>query len=47
MSIEMKPIGYVSTDTDTIPRGRNKSDVEGSLIINKSYIDGLLGIRPG
>lgn len=33
MSIEMEPIGFVSTDAGTIPRNWTVSDVEGTLVI--------------
>jgi tRNA (Thr-GGU) A37 N-methylase len=47
MPIEMEPIGFVSTDTETIPRSWSVSDVKGTLVINESYVDGLRDIKPG
>jgi tRNA-Thr(GGU) m(6)t(6)A37 methyltransferase TsaA len=47
MSIELKPIGYLSTDAEKIPRSWDISDVEGDLILDKSYIDGLRDLKPG
>jgi len=47
MSINIKPIGYVSTDADKIPRHWTVSDVEGTLVINSEYTDGLRGIEAG
>jgi tRNA-Thr(GGU) m(6)t(6)A37 methyltransferase TsaA len=47
MSVEMKPIGYVSTDADNIPRSWEISDVEGDLVFDESYKDGLSDIIPG
>ena len=47
MTIEMKPIGYVSTDVKEVPRSHSVSDVEGSLIIDKFYLEGLSDIGPG
>ena len=47
MSIEMNPIGYVSTDVQEIPRSWKVSDVEGSLKIDEAYLEGLREIRPG
>ena len=41
MSIEMKPIGYVSTDVEEVPRSWSVSDVEGTLVINEIYLEGL------
>jgi tRNA-Thr(GGU) m(6)t(6)A37 methyltransferase TsaA len=47
MSIEMKPIGFISTNAETIPRSWTVSNVEGALIIDESYLEGLRDIRPG
>lgn len=47
MSIEMKPIGYVSTDAKEVPRSWSVSDVEGSLVIDEIYLEGLRDIKPG
>ena len=47
MSIQMKPIGYVSTDAEEIPRSWAVSDVEGALVIDESYLEGLRDIQPG
>lgn len=47
MDIDMTPIGFVSTDTDMIPRSWTVSDVEGSLVIDESYLEGLRDIEPG
>jgi tRNA-Thr(GGU) m(6)t(6)A37 methyltransferase TsaA len=47
MSIKMKPIGYVSTDAKEIPRSWIASDVEGALVIDKAYLEGLRDIQPG
>jgi len=47
MSIEMKPIGYVSTDVEEVPRSWSVSDVEGSLVIDEIYLEGLRDIKPG
>jgi tRNA-Thr(GGU) m(6)t(6)A37 methyltransferase TsaA len=46
-SIEMKPIGFVSTNAETIPRSWAVSDVEGTLVIDESYLEGLRDIQPG
>jgi len=43
----MKPIGYVSTDADKIPRSWEISEVEGALVFDESYIKGLSDIKPG
>ena len=47
MGIEMKPIGFVSTDAKEIPRNWKVSDVEGTLMIDKTYMEGLRDIKPG
>lgn len=47
MSVEMEAIGYVSTDAKEIPRSWAISDVEGTLAIDETYLEGLTGIRPG
>ncbi len=47
MSVEMKPIGYVSTDADRIPHSWEISDVEGALVFDECYIEGLSDIKPG
>jgi tRNA-Thr(GGU) m(6)t(6)A37 methyltransferase TsaA len=47
MGIEMKPIGFVFTDAKEIPRSWTVSDVEGSLVIDEFYLEGLSDIVPG
>ena len=47
MPIEMEPIGFVSTDAETIPRSWSVSDVKGKLVIDESYVEGLGDIKPG
>ena len=47
MIIQMKPIGYVSTDAEEIPRSWAVSDVEGTLTIDESYLEGLRDLQPG
>ena len=47
MSIELEPIGFVRTDAKEIPRHWRISDVEGALIINEKYREGLKDIEPG
>jgi tRNA-Thr(GGU) m(6)t(6)A37 methyltransferase TsaA len=43
----MKPIGYVSTDAKEIPRSWTMSDVEGALVMDETYLEGLRDIQPG
>ena len=45
--ISMEPIGYISTNVEIIPRTWQISDVEGSLIIDERYGEGLENIKPG
>lgn len=47
MTTEMKPIGFVSTNAETIPRSWSVSDVEGALVINESYVEAIRDIKPG
>jgi tRNA-Thr(GGU) m(6)t(6)A37 methyltransferase TsaA len=47
VSIEMSPIGFVSTDAGAIPRSWTVSDVEGDLVIDESCLEGLRDIQPG
>jgi tRNA-Thr(GGU) m(6)t(6)A37 methyltransferase TsaA len=46
MTIEMKPIGYVSTDAKEIPRSWTVSNVEGALVMDEAYLEGLKDIKP-
>jgi len=43
----MIPIGTVHTETTQIPRFWSCSDVEGTLLIDEKYREGLKGINPG
>ncbi len=47
MSIGFRPIGFVRTEADKIPRHWSVSDVEGTLVIDEEYAEGLRDIRPG
>lgn len=47
MNVEMNPIGFVSTDETEIPRSWKVSDVEGRLVIDEIYLEGLREIEPG
>jgi len=47
MKIEMKPIGFVSTDAEDIPRNWKVSDLEGDLIVDEIYKDGMREIEAG
>jgi tRNA-Thr(GGU) m(6)t(6)A37 methyltransferase TsaA len=47
MPIEFKPIGYVRTEAATVPRHWSVSEVEGRLVIESQYQEGLKDIEPG
>ena len=47
MSIEMEPIGFVSTDAKELPRSWSISNVEGDLVMDEFYLEGLRDIKPG
>lgn len=42
-----KPIGYVKTTAESVPRHWTISDVEGEIIINPEYKEGLRDIKAG
>lgn len=45
--IVFKPIGYVKTKAKDIPRHWTISEVEGELVIEPIYQEGLRDIKPG
>jgi tRNA-Thr(GGU) m(6)t(6)A37 methyltransferase TsaA len=45
--IEFKPIGFVKTDVSTVPRHWTISDVEGMIVIDEMYTEGLKDIKIG
>jgi tRNA (adenine37-N6)-methyltransferase len=47
MGIELEPIGFVHTAAKEIPRHWSISDVEGELVIDEEYLEGLKDIEPG
>ncbi|HJQ27862.1 MAG TPA: SAM-dependent methyltransferase, partial [Rubrobacter sp.] len=47
MSIELMSIGFVRTHTEELPRHWSVSDVEGTLVIDEIYSEGLRDIEPG
>ena len=47
MSIELRPIGFVRTDAEELPRHWSVSEVKGTLVIDEEYAEGLRDIRPG
>lgn len=42
-----KPIGYVRTSADSVPRHWSVSDLEGEIVINPEFKEGLRDIKPG
>ena len=47
MSIEIKPIGILHTDAKKLPRQWTVSDVEGTLVIEDRYLEGIKDIEAG
>src|ERR671912_1216312 len=47
MSIEFRPIGSVRTDAEELPRHWSVSNVEGTLVIDEEYAEGLRDIEAG
>jgi tRNA-Thr(GGU) m(6)t(6)A37 methyltransferase TsaA len=45
--IQFKPIGFVKTDVSTVPRHWTISDVEGMIVIDEMYTEGLKDIKIG
>ena len=47
MSVTMEPIGFVQTAAQRVPRHWSVSDVEGVLIIDEKYLQGLKDVKAG
>jgi tRNA (Thr-GGU) A37 N-methylase len=47
VSIEMNPIGFVRIDAEKVSRSWRASDVEGALVVDEAYKEGLADIEPG
>lgn len=47
MSVIFEPIGFVQTQARTLPRHWSVSEVEGDLVLDESYVVGLIGMSPG
>ena len=45
MGIELRAIGFVRTDAEGLPRHWSISDVEGTLVIDEEYSEGLRDIE--
>lgn len=47
MKLELAPIGVVRTAATDLPRHCSVSDVEGRLVVDERYVDGLRDVEPG
>jgi len=47
MSIVMEPIGMLRTEVEKVPRHWTVSELEGKLVIDEKYREGLRDIKPG
>ena len=47
MGIQLKAMGFVRTDAEELPRHWSVSDVEGTLVIDEEYSEGLRDIEAG
>ena len=47
MKIELSPIGFVKTDAEKVARHWTISDVEGAIVVDEHYKDGLKDIKAG
>lgn len=47
MKIEFEPIGFVRTEAENLPRHWTISDVEGLIVVDKRYEEGLRDIKEG
>jgi tRNA-Thr(GGU) m(6)t(6)A37 methyltransferase TsaA len=47
MKIEMEPIGFVHTEAEKLPRSWTVSEVEGRLVVEKEYLQGLKDFQAG
>lgn len=47
MKIVFKPIGFVRTEAENVPRHWTVSEVEGAIVVDEQYKKGLKGIKAG
>ncbi len=47
MTIELTPIGFVETKAASVPRHCSVSTIEGRLVIDSQFEEGLRDIQPG
>ncbi len=46
-TVTMTPIGFLHTDAREIPRHWSLSQVRGTIVLDTTYVDGLVDIKPG
>lgn len=47
MEITLKPIGFIYTQATRVPRNWSESEVEGTLVLEPQYQEGLRDIKVG
>lgn len=47
MSIVLEPVGFVRVGAEEVPRSWRSSDLEGELVIDEEYLEGLREIEAG
>ena len=47
MGIEFQPIGFVRVEAEDVPRSWRRSELEGTLVIDERYLEGLVDIERG
>jgi tRNA-Thr(GGU) m(6)t(6)A37 methyltransferase TsaA len=47
VGIELTPIGLVRVEAEEVPRNWRRSELEGMLVIDDEYSEGLADIEPG
>lgn len=45
MNIKLKTIGFIKTDVQIVPRHWTISEVEGQIVVDEAYMEGLKNIR--
>ena len=47
MAIELEPIGFVRVEASDVPRSWRRSKLEGALVIDEMYLEGLTNLEQG
>lgn len=47
VEFRVSPIGFVSVQSENVPRHWTVSELEGTLVIDREYADGLKDVKPG